>query len=121
MNAEQLHSFATIVVEDIEQIGILKYFSRFVDHLELLANNPGDESAQRSVQDSRIVLFESLESLEKKRWTAGLQQTIVDLGGPTFDSDAIKDQINISLQASAMTPATARDQVDKFVQISMIL
>ena len=112
MNAEQLHTLCTVIIDDVQETELLRHFSKFVDALNSLTNNPRDENAQRNVHDVRLRLFDSLEQLKLKRWPAGLRQTIAELGGPTFDSNEIRNTIERSLQTEAMTPATVQDRVD---------
>ena len=113
MNAEQLHTVSTMVIEDVQETDILRHFGKFTNSLDSLANSPGDENAQRSVQDVKLRLFESLDRLESKRWPAALRQTITELGGPNFDSAIVKEIIDRSLQTEAMTPAIVRDRVNE--------
>lgn len=113
MNAEQLHTVSTIVIDDVQETEILRHLSKFSSALNSLSTNPGDENSQRHVRDIKLRLFDSLERLKLKRWPAGLRQTIAELGGPNFDSDEIKTTIEKSLQTEAMTPATVRERVDE--------
>ena len=111
MNAEQLHTIATTVIEDVRGTDILTQFARLSKQLNSLASNPGDENVQRAVQDAKVRLFESLEALDNRRWSAGIQQAIADLRGPTLDAREIQNRIEMSLQTEAITPATVRDLV----------
>lgn len=113
MNAEQLHTVSTIVIDDVQETEILRHFSKFSNALNSLSGNPGDENSQRNVRDVKLRLFDSLEKLKLKRWPAGFRQIIAELGGPNFDIDEIRTTIERSLQTEAMTPATVRDRVDE--------
>ena len=113
MNAEQLNTVAKMVINDVQETRILRFFSRLSNNLNELTNNPGDEGAQRNVQTSWSELVDALKMLEEKRWPVGYQQTIRDLGGEILVSNQIVSQIENSLRTEALTPATIRDRVDE--------
>ena len=113
MNAEQLHTVAKTVIEDVQETRILRFFSRFAENLIGLSNNPGDEGTQRNVQTSWSELIDALNMLGEKRWPAGYRQTISNLGGGILVSNEIISQIETSFQTEAMTPATIRDRVNE--------
>ena len=114
MNAEQLHTVASTVVEDIHDTSVLSGFSLLSKHLNGLTGDPGNEDLQRNVQSAKKELFASLESLKEKRWPAGLRQAVIDLGGEVLVSENIKSDIDLSFQTEAITPAIVRELVDGY-------
>lgn len=112
MNAEQLHTIATTVIEDVDDTSILKKFARLSNYLANLTSNPGDGNTQQNAQSAKKELFDALDALNEKRWSAGITQAIVDLGGEILVSDELKSEIDVSFQTDAMTPATVQNLVN---------
>ncbi|MBT4770471.1 MAG: hypothetical protein HOO00_08145 [Rhodospirillaceae bacterium] len=112
MNAEQLYTIASTVVEDVTDSDIISKFAGLQNNLNTLASNPGDEKVQQSVETLKGELYASMDALGKKRWPAGVQQTIEQLGGGILISDEIREEIQNLFQTVSMTPVTVRDRIN---------
>ncbi|MBI4262482.1 hypothetical protein HY624_03080 [Candidatus Uhrbacteria bacterium] len=112
MNAEQLHTIASTVIEDVSASDILAKFNNLHKQLNQLASNPGDQKLQQDITTLRRELFDALNALQRRRWPSGIQQTIELLGGGILVSGEIQEGIERIFQTESISPATVRDHVN---------
>lgn len=113
MNAEQLHTVASLVISDVESAKIIKSLNNLLNHLNDLQGNPGDSGMQQQVSNSKTDLFNRLDVFEQNIWPTGIQQIVEELGGTILVDPDLKTKIQNILTQESMTPSSAHQQIEQ--------
>ncbi|MCG7900718.1 MAG: hypothetical protein JAY85_19940 [Candidatus Thiodiazotropha weberae] len=129
MNIEKLYSITKIIVDDVENGLIKKYFKDMLSHLQNSINTPAQPQSQSELGKMRAKINESLSNSAVNSFNIIDIEATKELGVDGFIGNVLRDKIEQVFVGNDITPSVALENLtelhnaflDKIEKLTFIL
>jgi hypothetical protein len=115
MNAERLHELVSFLIDQEKRSAIQSHLDATVLALQQLAGNPGETNYQTQLAEERRQLSSAVAIIGQSL-TPAMLNPISELFGAPYFTDLLLSRIQGEIDANAMTPQVAYQQLSEFAQ-----